>query len=84
MFKIEVHDPGISFCDCCLKEIDRFNQLIGYYIVHGNDIVCSEDCLKEILGNDLYNKAIEEWDEDGDSEIFYWSYDEEETDGGKL
>lgn len=66
----------MSNCEECGTSINRKNQEKGYYIIGGNDIVCSQKCLVEYIGEKQFQIAQEERDEEGDSDIYYWSYDD--------
>ena len=57
--------------------IDRLNQDKGIYFVDGGQSVCSEKCVKKVLGEETYKQAQEEWEHNGDSDLYYWTYYEE-------
>lgn len=63
-------------CEECGNTINRLDQGKGYYVIYGNDVVCSQDCLVKFLGEETFKVAEEEWENEGDSDIYYWSYDE--------
>lgn len=61
-------------CDCCNSTIDKLDQQKGVYIVGDSEEVCSEKCVKQILGEEEYKQAEEEWEYDGHSDSYYWTY----------
>ena len=57
-------------CKICKKPIDKYE---GYYVVYETDNTCSEKCTRQMLSKEEYQEGIKEWEEEGDSNIFYWT-----------
>ena len=72
-----INDTWIVSCEVCNCEIDKLDQKKGVYIVGDSQNVCSEICVKEVLGLNAFNEAKREWEEEGDSRSYYWTYYEE-------
>ena len=70
-------DTWIVNCEACNSSIDKLDQDKGVYIVGGNDSVCSIKCVKEILGEEEFKQAEEDWEYDGHSDGYCWTYWEE-------
>ena len=70
-------DTWITNCEACSKPIDKLDQDKGIYIVGGSDSLCSIKCVKQILGKEEFKQAEEDWECDGHSEAYYWTYWEE-------
>ena len=70
-------DNWIVNCEVCSSSIDKLNQDKGVYIVGDSDSVCSIKCVKQILGEEEFKQAEEEWEYEGDSDKYYWTYWEE-------
>ena len=70
-------DTWIINCEACNSSIDKLDQDKGVYIVGGNDSVCSIKCVKKMLGEEEFKQAEEDWEYDGHSDGYYWTYWEE-------
>ena len=70
-------ETWITNCEECNTTIDRLDQEKGIYFVDGSQSVCSEKCVKTILGEKTFKQAQKEWEENGDSDLYYWTYWEE-------
>ncbi|HCQ77198.1 MAG TPA: hypothetical protein DIV44_10355 [Leeuwenhoekiella sp.] len=57
-------------CDVCKKIIDKYE---GYYVVHETQNTCSEKCTQQMLSKEEYQEGVKEWEEEGNSNIFYWT-----------
>lgn len=64
-------------CESCNKTIDKLDQDKGVFIVGGSESVCSIKCVEQIIGKDGLKEAEEEYQHDGHSEAYYWTYWEE-------
>ena len=67
-------DTWIVNCNCCNTTIDKLDQQKGVYIVNDSEEVCSEKCVKQVLGEEEFKQAEKEWEYDGDSDVYYWTY----------
>ena len=67
-------DTWIVNCDSCNTSIDKLDQDKGVYIVGGSDSVCSIKCVKQILGQEEFEQAEEDWEYEGHSDAYYWTY----------
>jgi len=70
-------DTWLTNCEACSKPIDKLDQDNGIYIVCDNDSVCSIQCVEQVLGKEQFKQAEEEWEYDGHSDAYYWTYYEE-------
>ncbi len=70
-------ETWITNCEECNTPIDRLDQEKGIYFVEGGQSVCSEKCVKKVLGEKTFKQAQEEWEHNGDSDLYYWTYYEE-------
>ena len=70
-------ETWITNCEECNTPIDRLDQDKGIYFVGGGQSLCSEKCVKKVLGKETFKQAQEEWEFDGDSDLYYWTYFEE-------
>ena len=52
-------ETWITNCEECDTPIDRLNQDKGIYFVDGGQSVCSEKCVKKVLGEETYKQAQE-------------------------
>tara|TARA_R100000426_G_scaffold87109_1_gene70399 strand:+ start:676 stop:963 length:288 start_codon:yes stop_codon:yes gene_type:complete len=59
-----------THCYKCKKPIDIFE---GYYVVADWQYACSEKCTRQMLSKEEYQEGVKEWEEEGDSNIFYWT-----------
>ena len=62
-----------THCSECKEPIDIFE---GYYVVVRalfDQHACSEECTRKILGKKVFNEGKTEWEEKGDSNIYYWA-----------
>ena len=59
-----------THCYNCKKPIDI---VYGYYVIADWEYSCSEKCTKQMLGKKEYQEGLNEWKEEGDSNIFYWT-----------
>lgn len=64
-------------CDVCNKIIDKLDQEKGVYIVDDSESVCSINCVKKLFSIGDFKKAKTEWEQDGHSDSYYWTYWEE-------
>jgi len=72
-----IADTWIVSCEVCNSNIDKLDQDEGVYIVGDSENVCSEKCVEKVLGEEGYKEAKEEWEYDGHSDSYYWTYYEE-------
>jgi len=70
-------DTWLTNCEACSKSIDKLDQNNGIYIVGGSDSVCSIQCVEQVLGKEQFKQANEDWEFDGHSDSYYWTYYEE-------
>ena len=54
-------EKWITNCEECDTPIDRLNQDKGIYIIGDSQSVCSEKCVKKVLGEKTFKQAQEEW-----------------------
>ena len=64
-------------CDSCNSSIDKLDQKKGVYIVSDSETVCSVKCVRDSLGQEEFKQAEEDWEHDGHSDSYYWTYWEE-------
>tara|TARA_R110000803_G_scaffold73977_1_gene137958 strand:+ start:144 stop:332 length:189 start_codon:yes stop_codon:yes gene_type:complete len=57
-------------CYNCEKPLNKHN---GYYVVAEEEHACSEECTRKMLGEEVFNEAQTEWEDKGDSNIYYWT-----------
>tara|TARA_R100001443_G_scaffold169_1_gene642 strand:+ start:45 stop:284 length:240 start_codon:yes stop_codon:yes gene_type:complete len=72
-----ITDTWIVSCDVCNSNIDKLDQDEGVYVVGDSENVCSEKCVEQILGKETFTEAKQEWEREGDSRSYYWTYYEE-------
>ena len=70
-------ETWITNCEVCYIPLDRLDLEIGIYFVGDDHSVCSEKCVKKILGEETFKQAQKEWEHEGDSDLYYWTYYEE-------
>ena len=70
-------ETWIVNCEVCNTSIDKLDQNKGLYVVGDSETVCSEKCVKQILGKETFKQAQEEWEHEEDSDLYYWTYYEE-------
>ena len=70
-------ETWITNCEECNTPIDRLDQEKGIYFVGGGQSVCSEKCVKKVLGEETFKQAQKEWKHNEDSDLYYWTYYEE-------
>ena len=59
-----------THCYECKEPIDIFE---GYYVVAEREHACSEKCTRKMLGEEVFNEGKTEWEDKGDSNIYYWT-----------
>ena len=59
-----------THCYECKEPIDIVE---GYYVVDEWEHACSEECTRKMLGKKVFNEGKTEWEEKGDSDIYYWT-----------
>ena len=59
-----------THCYECKEPIDIIE---GYYVVDEWEHACSEECTRKMLGKKVFNEGKTEWEEKGDSDIYYWT-----------
>ena len=57
-------------CYNCEKPLNKHN---GYYVVAEWENACSEECTRKMLGEEVFNEGQTEWEDKGDSNIYYWT-----------
>ena len=70
-------ETWIVSCEVCNTSIDKLDQNKGLYVVGDSETVCSKKCVKQILGKETFKQAQEEWENEEDSDLYYWTYYEE-------
>ena len=53
-------------------EICSVGMNFGYLVSDGG-CTCSEKCCREFVGDEIFDEAMAEWKNDGDSDILYWT-----------
>ena len=57
-------------CNKCKKTLNKYE---GYYVVADREHTCSEECTRKMLGEEVFNEGKTEWEDKGDSNIYYWT-----------
>ena len=72
LFEAEFGNPNKLNFFARKCEICSVGMNFGYLVTDGGTC-CSEKCCREFVGDEIFDEAMAEWKNDGDSDILYWT-----------